>query len=259
MKGCGVIIFNKIKINRKIIQAWLEHAPRHKAPVEALTDQLSHSGNIQEPIKRLIETGVRMNARHTSEELAPFIINEVVELTGAERAALFLVDGTPANDPGKPAALHLPAGETEADFLKKIIPILKEVARSGQPVLRYLPENAPALKQRSLLCVPLIATGKQVGAIYTELGGYYGRFTNQDLDLLKVFGNQSAVAIENAAWARTLEDKVEQRTEELQASKQATEQRNAELAVINSIQQGLAAELNFQAILTWSVTNCAKC
>ena len=28
-----------------------------------------------------------------------------------------------------------------------------------------------------------------------------------------------------------------------------TEQRNAELAVINSIQQGMAAELNFQAIV----------
>ena len=100
-----------------------------------------------------------------------------------------------------------------------------------------------------ILCVPLIATGKQVGTIYTELGGYYGRFSVQDLDLLKVLGNQSAVAIENAAWARTLEDKVEQRTVELQASKLATEQRNSELAVINSIQQGLAAELDFQAIV----------
>ena len=149
MKGCGVIIFNKIKINRKIIQAWLELAPRNKAPLEALTHQLSHAGSFQEPLKRLIETGVRMNARHSSEELAPFIINEVVELTGAERAALFLVDGMPSNDPGRPAALHLPAGDTEADFLKKIQPMLKEVARSGQPVLRYLPENAPALKQRS--------------------------------------------------------------------------------------------------------------
>ena len=241
--------FNKIEINRKIILAWLEQAPKQKAPVEALTDQLSHAGNIQEPLKRLIETGVRMNARHNSEELAPFIINEVVELTGAERAALFLAEGKPSNDPGKPAALHLPASETEVDFLKKIQPILKEVARSGQPILRYLPENAPPLKQRSILCVPLITTGKQVGSIYTELGGFYGRFTTQDLDLLKVLSNQSAVATENAAWAHTLEDKVEQRTAELQVSKLATEQRNSELAVINSIQQGLAAELDFQAIV----------
>jgi GAF domain-containing protein len=64
-----------------------------------------------------------------------------------------------------------------------------------------------------------------------------------------VLANQSAVAIENAAWARTLEDKVEQRTLELQTSKLVTEQRNAELSIINSIQQGLAAELDFQAIV----------
>ena len=66
---------------------------------------------------------------------------------------------------------------------------------------------------------------------------------------MKVLANQAAVAIENTAWARTLEDKVDQRTAELQASNAATEQRNAELAVINSVQQGLAAELEFQAIV----------
>src|SRR5574340_662418 len=37
--------------------------------------------------------------------------------------------------------------------------------------------------------------------------------------------------------------------EETQRLLKETEQRNAELAVINSIQQGLAAELNFQAII----------
>src|SRR5207237_4289076 len=46
-----------------------------------------------------------------------------------------------------------------------------------------------------------------------------------------------------------LEQKVEERTSELTASNANLAQRNAELAIINSIQQGLAAELNFQAIV----------
>jgi GAF domain-containing protein/CheY-like chemotaxis protein/tetratricopeptide (TPR) repeat protein len=241
--------FNKVSINREIIRAWLKQSTRRKLPKEALTVHLSRTGNIQEPFKRLIEIGVRMNTRRNTEELAPFIINEVVELTGAERAALFLQEGNHPDDQGTLAAIHLPADEIEPDFLKKIRPVIKEVARSGQPVLRYLPEKAPPLKQRSVLCVPLITTGRQVGSIYTELEGTFGRFTTQDLDLLKVLANQSAVAIENAAWARTLEDKVDQRTMELQTSKVVTEQRAAELAIINSIQQGLAAELDFQAIV----------
>ena len=235
--------FNKITLNRNIIQAWLEQATRRKMPLGPLTEFLSLSEDIKEPFKRLIEIGVRMNTRRNTEELAPYIINEVVELTGAERAALFLLEED------QPTGLLLPAGESESEFVKKIQPLLKQITRSGQPVLRYVPEKASMLKQRSIMCVPLTTAGKQVGVIYTEMSGIYGRFTNQDLDLLKVLANQAAVAIENAAWSRTLENKVDERTDELQVSKIATEQRNAELAVINSIQQGLAAELEFQAIV----------
>ncbi len=241
--------FNKVAINRQIIQAWLEQASLRKLPLEPLTDALSGAGNVQEPFKRLIEIGVRLNALRDPDKLPASIMNEVVELTGAERAALFVFDGDQPKGQASPTALNLPDGESETAFLKKIQPILKVVARSGQPVLRYLPEKAPPLKQHSILCVPLITAGKQVGTIYTELGGFFGRFTTQDLDLLKVLANQSAVAIENAAWARTLEDKVEQRTAELQAARSAAEQRAAELQIINSIQQGLASQLDFQAII----------
>ncbi len=240
--------FNKIDLNRKVIHAWVEEAASRKLSVEPLTQYLSFTGDIQEPLNRLIEIGVRMNARRNPEELAPFIINEVVELTGAERAALILNE-TSASDRGTISEFHLPVGENPNDFLKRIAPVLKEVTHSGQPVLRYLPQSSTPLKQKSILCVPLITAGRQIGSIYTELSGIFGRFTVQDVDLLKVLANQSAVAIENANWSRTLEEKVEQRTAELQASKAATEQRAAELAVINSIQQGLAAELDFQAIV----------
>ena len=69
-----------------------------------------------------------------------------------------------------------------------------------------------------------------VGLVYTELSGIYGRFTPLDRDLLTVLGNQAAVAIENANWAGSLEQRVEQRT--------------AELALINRVQQALAAQLD---------------
>ena len=185
---------------------------------------------------------MRLNARRDPQELPASILSEVVELNGAERAALFLADADPA-------AMHLPAGESQADFVRKVQPVLKEVASNGQPMLRYMPEKAAALKQRSILCVPLIAAGKQVGAIYTELAGSFGRFTRQDLDLLTVLANQSAVALENARWTEGLEQKVAERTTELETAKSTAEQAQAELAIINEIQQGLASELNFQAIV----------
>ena len=199
-----------------------------------LTDHIAHSGNISEPFKRLIDIGVRMNARQNPEELPRFIINEVVELTGAERAALFIMQGDQGKKQKVLAGAHLPSDELEADFVKRIQPIINEVVRLSQPVLRYSPAKASALKQRSILCIPLITSDKLVGIIYAELDGSFGRFYAQDLDLLKVLANQSAVAISNAEWAHTLEKKVEQRTAELQTAKLTAEQRAAELAIINS-------------------------
>src|SRR5690242_4133815 len=49
--------------------------------------------------------------------------------------------------------------------------------------------------------------------------------------------------------AAELEDREVERAAELQAAQAALAQRNAELAIINSIQQGLAAQLDFQAII----------
>ncbi|HLO32812.1 MAG TPA: GAF domain-containing protein, partial [Anaerolineales bacterium] len=46
----------------------------------------------------------------------------------------------------------------------------------------------------------------------------------------------------------SLEQKVQERTQEMQASNISLEQRNAELAIMNSVQEGLAAKLDLQAI-----------
>ncbi|HJW83804.1 MAG TPA: GAF domain-containing protein, partial [Anaerolineae bacterium] len=101
----------------------------------------------------------------------------------------------------------------------------------------------------SVMCVPLVSHGQLIGLIYADNHSIYGRFAQADLNLLSAFANQAASAIENARLYQGLEQRVAERTAELQASNQSLAQRNAELAVINSVQQGLAAQLNFQAII----------
>ncbi len=64
-----------------------------------------------------------------------------------------------------------------------------------------------------------------------------------------MLASQAAVALDNAQWSQGLEQKVAERTEELNASNAKLEQRANELAIINSIQQGIAAELDFKAIV----------
>ena len=47
----------------------------------------------------------------------------------------------------------------------------------------------------------------------------YGTFDETDRDMLGMLANQAAVALDNAQWAQGLEQKVEERTEELNATR----------------------------------------
>jgi GAF domain-containing protein len=89
---------------------------------------------------------------------------------------------------------------------------------------------------------PLIAQNQVMGYLYVDMDPLYGTFDETDRDLLGMLANQAAVALDNAQWAQGLEQKVEERTEELNA-------RVDELAVINSVQEGLASKLDFTAII----------
>jgi len=241
--------FNKISEHREIIQSWLAEAQKQGKPIARLTDQIANRGGLQETLKRLVDTGTRLNKVRDPDKLLKFIMNELLELTGAEDAFLFLSDHEGNLNVQQPVASHLLPEQTLKKMLSRIKPILVEVNRKVQPLLRYDPPDAETIDQRSILCVPIFISGRVTGLIYTELSGIYGRFSNQDMDLLNAFANQAAVSIENANWSYTLEEKVKARTAELQTAKQATEQQVAELEIINNIQQALAAELDFQAII----------
>jgi signal transduction histidine kinase/ActR/RegA family two-component response regulator len=105
---------------------------------------------------------------------------------------------------------------------------LDETGLKRQSYLGFNPPEGTELAQTSILCVPLVTHNKTLGWLYAELSGIYGRFTHQDLDLVNVLANQAAVALENAEWSESLEQKVEKRTVELHTA-------NAELAATGDI------------------------
>ncbi len=92
--------------------------------------------------------------------------------------------------------------------------------------------------QKSMLLVPMISGGVVRGVIGVSDFEREHAFGEADVRLLKTLAGSMAVALENAR----LFDETHRLLKE-------TEQRNAELAVINSIQQGVNAELDFQAIV----------
>ena len=91
---------------------------------------------------------------------------------------------------------------------------------------------------KSQVLVPLVAGDQVRGLIALADFEREHTFSDSDVRLLQTLANSMSVALENARLF-----------DETQRLLKETEQRNAELAIVNSVQKGLAAELDFQAII----------
>ena len=90
---------------------------------------------------------------------------------------------------------------------------------------------------KSLLFVPLISGNEIKGYVSLQNVDKERAFSESDIRLLETLSNSMSVALENAR----LFDETNRLLKE-------TEQRTAELAIINSVQQGLASKLEMQSI-----------
>ncbi len=84
-----------------------------------------------------------------------------------------------------------------------------------------------ATQPKSILCTPLIHQGKLSGILYLENNLTTGAFTSDRVEVLRILSAQAAISIENCrlyeqleGYSRTLEQKVEIRTQELQQTNQ---------------------------------------
>ncbi|MCP4417688.1 MAG: GAF domain-containing protein [Chloroflexi bacterium] len=228
---------NRAAPNVAILQEWVTQAEALQRPLTPLTQTFTRQGSSAEQLQRMLRIGVRLNAQRQVQDLPRFIMGEIVELCGADRAALYLVDET---EPWRLVGEN--TTQPDAHWLTTIQAILQEAATTKQVIFREVDEETAVPKQRSIICVPLIAQGKLVGLMYVDLLGIYGRFSRQDLDLLAVLANQAAVAVENATWANTLEKRVAKRTA-------ALEQRTEELTAINAVGRDISATLDLSTVL----------
>jgi len=222
---------SKVPMHREIVQAWLLQARKRGLPLDPLTDHLSAPAGAHDTFSRLLDIGLRLNARREAGDLPRFIIDEIVELTGAERAVLLYCD----EHGRRQVVAQSGVADAAAQAIAGMSPLLDDAERKRSPLLRYAPAGAPPVDQTSILGVPLIAGGKVLGFIYADLAGMFGRFTAQDRDLVSMLANQAAVAVENANWSATLERRVAERT--------------AELTIINGVSEELARRRDVDAIV----------
>ena len=261
---------NKVAINREILQAWFKDGTKRKLPEERLFAHLAIESGLREPFERLADTGLRMNALRTAQELNEFLVEEATELSGGERVMLILErssdDFSRQTRTTKVVTTHyevaesfLPRGE---DASKVLISIKKYLAqarltrsvqlRTPSPALPLKGEGSnksPSPTRRgvrgevlSRIIAPLIAQNQILGYLYVDMDSLYGTFDETDRDMLGMLANQGAVALDNAGLLEGLERKVEERTEQLNA-------RVDELAILNSVGEAMAKTLDVKTVV----------
>ena len=228
---------NKVAVNRQITLAWAVEAAQRDISLDPFTAHEPLSGSLREQFRRAVDIGTRLTAQHDPSSLAGFIVQEFVEMSGAERALLLRLDQD---------LPHTAAAYNPEDALELLEPLLDTLRHSRQPLLRQIAGRVPQgelpeIHGRSLVALPLNAQGRLLGVLYGDMRQIFGRFDDSDVRLLSMLANQAAAALNNAALVTTLEEKVAERTADLV-------ERNNELAIINSVQEGLVAELDLQAI-----------
>ncbi|MBI5649294.1 MAG: GAF domain-containing protein [Chloroflexi bacterium] len=129
----------------------------------------------------------------------------IIQVTGAERGFLMLFDAH--GELAFQVARNLDHQTITSPVFQVSRSIVERVARSGQAVVTTDAQNDPRfsfeesvvhLSLRSILCIPLQAKENVIGAVYVDNRLHAGVFQQQDLNALRAFASQAAIAIENA-------------------------------------------------------------
>lgn len=165
-----------------------------------------------EGLKRILEISQGLNALVDIDDLFRLIVGRIVELTRAERGFLILTDKANrytikvAQD-SRRNTIPKPESEVSSTILSQVIkdkaPLLTHDAFSEEGLDTQL--SVLRLDLRSIMCVPMIYEKKLLGILYVDNRSSTGLFKESDLELLTIFANQAAIALERTKLFKDLE------------------------------------------------------
>jgi signal transduction histidine kinase/CheY-like chemotaxis protein len=146
-------------------------------------------------------------------------------------------------------SLDIPIGVVN-DVRNNSVPVLLKTDKKYPQFVEdiYLLKHQP----KSFLCIPILTQSNSLGILYLENKQTSDVFTSQRLDILQVIIAQAGISLENArlytelrASVTNLEQKVEERTIELQIAKEAAEFANKNRTIFfNNMSHELRSPIN---------------
>ncbi|HLX90511.1 MAG TPA: two-component regulator propeller domain-containing protein, partial [Puia sp.] len=209
--------------------------------VEERTTQLSHRleelaviNSVQEGLAR--ETNMEGIYELVGDKLRQIFQAQVIDIVTFDKKSGTIEDRYSFEKGDRSLLGPRPLG----GFRKKVIESAQPLLLDGKMVENPADFDNPVVlgeKPKSAMFVPLVSGSEATGVISIQNIDRENAFSGSDLSLLSTLGNSMSIALESA-----------KRFDETKRLLKVMEQRTAELAVINSVQEGLVRELNIQGI-----------
>jgi len=180
---------------------------------------------------RLLELTRDLGAILVTEELFDVILQNVIEISGAERGFLIIED---SGELRVASSRNIDRDVVRRAHLQVSQSLTRRVIDSGEPVLTGDARSDPRfhesasianLRLESVLCVPLRLRGKVLGSVYVDNRFEKHSFHQGTLRFVQFLADQASIYIENAR----LFEELQRKQAAIQASKDQVEDLNREL------------------------------
>ncbi len=177
-----------------------------RSKIDALSVGVVDAHMKLQQLRRLADTTALINSAQQTDEVLNQVMETVIQLTQAERGYIVLKNAH-SGELEFTVARGLSAEETAIGGRIVSWTIINQVVESGQPLLTVNAgtddslahsESIAGFALLSILAVPLKMRDEVIGVAYCDNRVMAGLFKENELDLLTSFGQQAAVAIENA-------------------------------------------------------------
>jgi len=200
--------------------------PAAPSPSLSETQMLSASQSLV-GLRKLHEFSQKLMTVKGIDELLEAMLDTVIEITGAEKGLILLLEEGGGEEGSKPVirASRNVRRETITDTAGHISDsIVQQVIASSRPVIVSdalsdaqfgTSESVVALQLSSVMCAPLVSQGHVTGVLYVGNDRVKGLFERSQLDVLTIFASQASLILQNAMLLTALRADKEKLSEEL--------------------------------------------
>jgi len=201
--------YRKLGIHEKAVE-WITYAngllpPSHKSIIpDDLQNLVRKKASEESLLKKIMVLCQEIVSLRENREVVNNILATARNITGAERAAIFMLDlkKTPLHLYLR-AARNLTAEDVEDKSFEPVMALIREAVDCNQGNIHTYPNqidngNSSRNNIKSCICVPMANRGDVVGALYLDNRLLDLSFSESDMEMLFLFAALAAISLDNA-------------------------------------------------------------